>query len=275
MEQITKLSLRKSNCATDKTNTLTLLLPTPYVTKNCSLALSKAIFYYSFSNIDNIYGNTSGVSYIFNGIEYPITFDQGYYTVAQMNEYLQWKMEVNGHYVKDSSANNVYFLKFEVDTIYYNVVLTATPITLPAGGSNPNGLSMTNVSPQLKITNNKWGKLIGFVSGTYPLTPANSETNIASSILPVISEVETFNISVPNLVNNARFSAFPNTIEEYVPASSASGSIIEIEPKNLIWYNMIDGSHSQITVAVIDQYGRDINFRDGVIGIQLLVRQNK
>src|SRR5690606_10233585 len=118
-----------------------------------------------------------------------------------------FKMRQNGHYLLDESGSEVYFLEFNVNSIYYAVTLTSTPVpdTLPPDWTNPAGVPLNGLAPQLVIhSTGEWRKLLGFDPGSYPATQGSTRTEFNSQHAPIISPVTNVFV-LCSFVNDGRF----------------------------------------------------------------------
>ena len=81
------------------------------LTENHRIGVSGIAMYNSTFNIEAKRGNNT-ITLIWNAdsqTSHTFTFPDGYYSVAQMNEFLQQQMILNNLYVTNSSGQYVYF----------------------------------------------------------------------------------------------------------------------------------------------------------------------
>jgi hypothetical protein len=237
-----------TNKSATVTNEIRLDLATPITFKNQQVALSLLTIYYSWANITTALGNNT-FSYIYNSTTYPIVIDDGFYTIDDLNNYLQLKMQQNGHFMLDSIGEPVYFLSIATNETYYRITLSADVIAVPSGGSNPNSL-VTGSTMQLVIPNNAFKTLLGFTNGSYPASPSVTNYAVNGSAIPVITNVSSILVSC-NVANND-FNQFKDVIAVFT-ANKPYGSLLPIEPHNLIWYPVFNGTYSNISLRFYDQ----------------------
>ena len=74
-----------------------------------------------------------------------------------------------------------------------------------------------------------------------------------------------------NLINNPKFSRIPSLIYSF-SFNVSSGVQMVLEPKNLIFYRVVDAQYTYISVEFKDQNGNDITLLDPDISLNLLMR---
>ena len=119
---------------------------------------------YIFFNVSSYYNNKT-FSLIFptaaTTITYSFTLPDGFYTVTDINSYIQQQCIANGAYLIDSSSNNVYFVQlvynstyYAVQFLYFSVPTTIGTYTRPTTGLyslTGTGLPTTAYTPQLVL----------------------------------------------------------------------------------------------------------------------------
>lgn len=241
-----------------KTNELRLVLPTPMELQGTEVALSSLVMYNSVFNITSRYGNNS-FSYIFSGSTYNLTIPDGYYTITDLNGWFRLEMKKNLHFVLDQYGDEVYFLEMASNPVYYAVTLTAMPIAVPVGGSNPNSLVPGN-SPQFVFSNAAFCTFIGFNAGSYPPLPSATEYQINSQNIPQLDPINTYNL-VCNLARNENMSSLPQVIYSFI-VSSDIGVQIQEKPSLTTWFKCNDTVVNEIVLTLRDSQYRDINLLD-------------
>ena len=268
----TPIILSSFNTQNTKSNELRLRLPFPQKIENMEVCLSNLIMPFSTPNISPQYSNQT-VSYIFNGTQVDLTLPKGFYSIEDISGYIQFDMKSRGFYLVDENNNPVYFISLVSNQVYYAATLTCTPIpsTLPLGWTNPNNITLSGLSPQLKITNANFGALIGFSTGTYPSSPSNSIFSVNSSKTPQISPSNIYNLHC-NLVNNSQTSAFPQVIYSFI-SNVSYGSQVNIQPRLEQFYTIIPQIYTEIVLTIKDELNRDIEILDPNMIITLIIRQ--
>lgn len=270
--EIQTIQLTQTNTTNSKNNQMKMRFPFPFVCENKEMALSSLYIYYSWRNVTASYGNNS-CSYTLNGTTYPVAFPDGYYSITDINNFIHLQMTTNGHYLLDSNGNPVYYLSLVSNPVYYSVTLTATPIptVLPTGYTNPHGLTLSGLSPQLNITGLPFGTLIGFTVASYPAAASATVYQANSNITAQISPISSINVNT-NMVNNAALNSLsPASIYTFSPNVSYTQQI-QVVPQNLLWFKTLDQTYQYIEVQFQDQQNRDVPILDTNITVTLLIR---
>lgn len=257
--------------------------PTGSVTfKNDQVAVSSINMYYSWFNITS---STTGSQYNNNqftytwygttSATYTITIPDGYYSVADLNAYLQSQMVANGHYLVNSTGEYVYYLELVENSTKYAVQFNSYPIptALPSGYTNPASMSFptTATTPQITIlSTNNFNNVIGFTAGTYPSSVQTTNYSVTSSYTPQVSPVSSLVLSC-TLLNN-RY-AIPSTLlYSFSPAGTSFGSLISIQPPEMSFVDIQDGSYNEFTIEFRDQNLGKIAIKDSNLVVMLTIR---
>lgn len=276
-QQIQLINSFDSNLAN---NVVQLNLPYPIKLYEYDVALLGIQMYYSWNNITAAYVNNAFSYRWVDGVTYPVNFPDGFYQISDINGFLQFTMEGNGHYLVDNNGNNVYYLSLAENTVYYAITLTSTPVptVLPAGWTNPNGVPLNGLNPQLIVPATvapngltSMSILIGFNPGTYP--PANNVGlyMVNGQNVPDISPVTSVNVNT-NLAYSSFFSPNGQAIYNFT-ANVPFGSLIDIHPNPLVYYRANDSSYPSIQVFLTDQNNNPLNNLDPVIVCSLLLKR--
>ena len=250
--------------------------PIPVTFKNSRVALSNVNMYYSWFNILASLNNNT-YQYIFTdgsgSTTVTVTMPDGYYSISDMNTYLQSVMITNGHYLVDGSGNNVYYLELVENPTYYAIQLNCYPFptALPGGFTNPNALTfpVTASTAQFVIQANAFQNIIGFTASTIPAVIQATTYSELSSFTPQVSTVQSL-IVTSNLLNN-RYSN-PNTLLYSFSAGATSfGALINSSPNEFFFVPIQDGQYPYIEVTFLDQSYKRVNINDTNLIIQLLI----
>jgi hypothetical protein len=270
-------------------NTFTLQVPTGANLKDKQVALEKIEIYYSWPNISTTFNNSS---YVLNWPT-PSSTGRTAYTVnliptgrtninidsiATLNTNLQSFMTTNGMYLIDGNGNNVYYAQWVANPSTYAVDLLTYPVptSLPSGynASQPQWIGYPNASitPSITISStNNFGALIGYAAGTYGAgtVAAVVEGTYTAQLNPVSSIYISLNIAYNSLsLNNS-----PTIVYTFsTPTGTNFGNIIEVEPKNLAWYDINTTSTSFIQMTLTDQNMNALNILDPQTNAQFLIR---
>ncbi|DBA00696.1 TPA: hypothetical protein N0F65_003625 [Lagenidium giganteum] len=240
-------------------NTLTYSFPNSSINfKNNQVAICGIQMFNSQYNIDSSqYGNTSfsiqmPTAATFSSIA--INLPDGYYSYADINNYIQTQLIAAGAYLIDGSSNNVYYVKLTDNSTYYAAQLDLSPVptALPSGWSRPStglyslsgtGLPATGYTPKM----------------TFSLDLQLVNTHHHSYLLRC------------NLIDNP-FSLPPDVLTSFTSQGTSIGQLIDVKPNEFSWIDIADGSRPNVTLVIVDQLERFVKFRDNQIVIQLLIR---
>jgi hypothetical protein len=256
----------------------------PTFEKGDKIALDSLSMYYSWPSITSANGNNT-FTYTWPGVASPVTvtLPDGFYTIDDLNAYLQYIMVSNTHYMLTSSGDYVYFLNFSTNSTRYAVQLDVTPVPTTAQaatyswslpGSATWSLPAAATYPQITIpATNSISKIIGFTAGTYPpsSTPSPSSTstysaisNFTPQVTPVSSVVVTCSLlnNTYSIPNNLLYSFAPNT---------TYGSQINITPPSKTFVDMQGGKVSEFSITFLDQTFKRLNILDNNVVILLTI----
>ena len=250
-------------------------LPSPAFISNKQCALAYLGIYYSWRNITAGMGNNS-FQYKFNRTVYDVVIPDGFYTIDDLNNFLQYIMEKNGHCIYDDEGEPAFYISFNANLIYYQVsfTLTRVPTTLPVGFTNPNNISLSGLLPELIFSNSNFNKLLGINIGTYPTTANTPVVGNAYSFnsqnVAQISPVTTVLVSC-NLVFNNNNNLNRHIFYQFTP-NSTYGSYMTFQVPYLIWYEVSAGNYDNIEMQFSDQDGNPLNLIDTNITATVVLR---
>ena len=271
LQSVQPIQLTRSNNSSTKSNEMIFQLPYPFDSRNNEIALNNGYLFNSVRNITSVYANNI-FAYIWNGVSFPVVLADGSYSIADIQGALQTIMFNNGHYLYDNNSQKaVYYISLQVNPIYYSITLTCTPIpsVLPSTYSNPASVTLSGNCPLLTVTSN-FNKIIGFAVGNFPSVTQTTIYQINSTLVPQTSPIYQINMVI-NLVNNPKFSRIPSLIYSF-SFNVPSGSQMVLDPKNLIFYRVVDSQYNYISVVFLDQNGNDITLLDPDISLNFLIR---
>ena len=106
---------------------------------DCEIALSSINLNYCWFNVTAALGNNAFTYTWIDTTVITVTLPDGFYTVSDINNYLQYVMLAQGHYLVDSSSLNHFYLDFAENVPRYKVQFDSItlPASLPAGWSYP------------------------------------------------------------------------------------------------------------------------------------------
>jgi len=242
------------------------------------IAISSVTIPYSWYNVTARYRNntvrfnfpTSGSGYI----QQNITFDDGFYTVTDINSKIEQICINEGFYLINTLGQYVYYLTLLYNPTTYGVQLICqlVPTSLPTGWTEPagwNGYPSTSVIPQLVINNAEFGKLIGFTTGSYPsILGVTNDYNVLNTFTPIGSNINNLIIR-SSLVDNEI--GFPTDIVDSMAITSTFGSNINYVPPVLKWVKMASGIYQYFNITFVDQNLNSIYALDNNVCITLMI----
>ena len=258
-----------------------------FVAKDAEIALSSASIPYSWYNVSPNYNNQS-FSLVFplgaSTTTLNITLPAGYYSVNDIQEYIQQQCIANNLYLVDNTGKYVYYVYMSYNINYYKiqVLLSAVPTTLPSGyvlpsagtGGWKTALPSTGYAPQLVLpASGSISTILGFVAGaSYPSALSTSSQSILSTLTPNGSIVNSLVVRCSIVKNNI---GSPTDILDAINITVPYSSAITYNPSFERWVKINDGTYSNIVLTLTDQNFGTIYARDPNISITLLIRNGK
>ena len=256
------------------------------------MCVSSITLPYSFYNVSSYYANRT-FSLIFptaaTTTTISVTLPEGFYTVTDINSYIQQVCINYGAYLIDSTGNYVYYQQLVYNTTYYSVqlLLFSVPTTLPTGYSYATAGSLGSVyttsaklpttahTPQFVLASTgSIATIIGFKTGTtYPSTQTTTSQTLLSTLTPVGSTVNSLILQC-SLIDNPV--TMPSDILDSMPIKETSfGSNITYDPSFEKFISLSNGTFNNFTFSFRDQNLNEIYARDPNVSITLIIRQKK
>ena len=260
-----------------------------FIAKDMEMCVSQITMPYSFFNVSTYYNNQSfSLTFPVGATTYslPITLPAGFYTVSDINSYIQNQCIANGLYLINASGQYVYFFTmatnityYTTQTLYFPVPTTSTyaglGYTRPSTGqwsASGTGLpTEVNQVPQLVLpTTGGINTIIGYVAGTFP-TSSTSSTNVSvlGTLTPIGSTVNSIVARVSFLRNAV---SVPSDILDNWNINTTFGSNITYVPSFEKWITITDGTYSNFILQLVDQNLNTIYANDPNVAISLLIR---
>jgi hypothetical protein len=279
MSRRDNIVLTSVNQNPNKKNEFIYRLPSTTQFKNHRVSLTYASLYNQFFNITALKGNNT-LKLIWNALnttEYIITFDDGYYSISDINYKIQSFCLLNGLYLINSKGNPEYYIELTTNSILYGSQINAYPLLteqqandtvmiMPANStwSFPTTIQKT---PQLEILNQSFGSLLGFNTGVYPATIHNDNIQFVSPLAPKISPISNV-FFLSNLINTPY--ANPSTVLGSTKINVRYGDSIIYQPNGgLIFQDVEKGNYNEIRVSLVDNQFNDLSIIDNDIVIIL------
>ena len=281
--------LNSSNILAGSNNsTLVYNFPNSVTFDNHQIAVQSVSMYYSWQNINNttLLNNSFSYTWVVAGVTttYTVTIPSGLYEIADINNYLQYVFIQNGHYLINSTSQNVYYAELLVNPSLYsvNIVTYPVPTSLPTGWSlpvaNPQtgalawpGFPTTYFNPLITIPKN-FNLIVGYTAGfiTSQNTGVNTVLTYSSSVSPQVAPNPNCLITVSNISN---IYASPSSVIFNLNANVAFGELIIAQPSEYAFNNLLRGTVNSLFVRLIGADGNALNILDPNITILLLIRK--
>jgi hypothetical protein len=278
------LCLNSSNVVSGSNNTTFKynFLGGNFTAKNYEICLGSVTIPYAWYNVSTFYANTNFT------ITFPttastttavnVTLPDGFYSVNDIQNYIQQVCINNGFYLIDGAGNFVFYTYLTYSSTYYKVQLvqTVVPNSLPATytlPANHQGFNALAVTPTLALGTNSIGSIIGFASGaSYPSTPSATNYNILSTSTPQGSTVNSLVVRCSLVSNNV---SVPSDIMDGFAINASFGSNIIYDPTFEKWVTLKDGVYNSLSITFVDQNLNSFSSVDPSVAITLLIRERR
>jgi len=245
------------------------------------ICISQASIPYSFYNISSSYGNntfslilpTAGTTQTI-----AVTLPDGFYSVVDIQNYIQQVLITNLFYLIDGAGNYVFPFLLTYSQTYYKVQLICATIPNAAamatlGYTQPVGApALPTATTGVQFVVGTIGTVIGYVAGTYPAVATSSSQNFLSTLTPVGSTVNSL-VFRCNLVDNNVI--MPSDIMDGCSINTQFATSIIYDPSFEKWVTLRDGNYSNLVFTISDQNLNAIYALDPNIAITLMIRKKK
>jgi hypothetical protein len=276
MEITVPILINSTHYVENTDSTYRYILPAGGITLNHgdTVSLTSVALYYSWFNISEENGNNK-LSLIFDDIEHPITFPDGFYSIDTLNSYIQHFCIQNNLYLIDSNGNHVYYVHFSTNPSRYKVQLDCfvLPTTLPSGWTDPGGFPfpLTPITVRVIIPANM-NKILGFTIGTYPPISDGNKYEVLGNLTPQLSPVQAILIR-SNIISNGKYSNPTDLLATFTVNNNTSfGQLVEYEPNDYSFMTVQPGKYEYIEISFIDQVFRPIKLVDHDVTMMLLIK---
>lgn len=243
------------------------------------IALGSAAMFYSWRNITTVKGNNN-LSIIHpatgsTNVTLNLTIPDGGYEIADINNFIKFYLITNGYFIQNTSTGEqTVYLELRVNPSTYQVEFVSYPLptSLPAGYTAGGSITFptTTRGPQLGVSTQAFGKLIGFEVGSYPATQSASVVTIGSSKTPVLSDVQNVVITLDSASNP--YAPNSKVIHSVSYAGVSYGRLITSEPNELSFVPQQQGFRQELRIQLCDQNLRPLELIDNDVTIKLLLR---
>lgn len=215
-------------------------------------------------------------------INYNIVLDNGFYTVNDIQNFIEQFCIANNLYLINANGDYVYYINLNYNLTAYKIqlILEPVPVSLPVGYTSPVGFPAfpTNSggrTPRFQVLDDLFGRLIGFNVGISP--PATITTvsyDKLSDYTPLGSNVNSIIVRCNVISNDV---SMPSDILDSfgIPTGSNFGSNIVYEPSFQKWVTIREGTYSSMILNVQDQDFNDIKILDPNTVITLIIKYPK
>jgi hypothetical protein len=258
----------------------------PEFKKGDQIALSTLSMYYSWPSITSTIGNNSFTYKWVDGTTNTVTLPDGYYTVADLNAYLQYTFVNNKHYLTTSTGDYVYFLQLSANTTRYAVQIDYSPVPTAAEVANvslscygwalPSGagwaLPGSTTYAQITILSNGFRNIIGYNAQSIPTSTtagggfADGTKSVISDFTPQVTPVSTVVVTC-SLVHNT--ASIPDTLLYSFSPNVSYGSLVYLQPAYPSFIDIQDGKVSEFSITFLDQSYNRLNIKDNNVVIML------
>ncbi len=286
--------LNRSNLVQDgQNNKMIYNFPGSVDFKDSYIALSQVSMYYSWFNISERYNNNI-IQYNWvvgaTTTTYTIDIPDGLYEVSRLNEYLQFALIQNGHYLINSAGENVYYLEMIVNPSRYAVQLNTflVPTSLPAGFTEPAswvGYATQTFNPQFILPTNI-NSILGYVENfttnantnnayvppandDYVSKLANGTLSYISTSAPDIQPNSSILVSISGIDNKY---ANPTSVIYSIVPSVAIGALINEKPPQYAWNKLLPGTYNQLRLTILGTNLQPIQINDPAITFLLVIK---
>jgi hypothetical protein len=201
---------------------------------------------------------------------YNFVIPDGYYSVSDLNYYLQSQMYVNKLYLTSSSGTVFnYFFEIQTNTVRYALqintyALPSTTTFATSGYSLPIGaiwtVATTIQTPQLNICSGlqTW---LGFSSqSSFPsVIPQTTNQQFLSTSCPIVNPVNSY-ILTCNLISSKYYN--PDNVFYSLPLTSTFGELITQNISSITYHDIRQGPYTQVIIQFYDQNLSVLQFVD-------------
>jgi hypothetical protein len=221
---------------------------------------------------------------------FDVIIEDGYYSVSTLNEYILSVMTTRGHYLETQSGSNyIYFFELRTNSTYYATSIKLSSLSNQYDFNDSQGLrAITDVvknpstwvlpnqfeAPSIIIpSNNNFGSLIGFSSGTIEMDTSTDVTNRSETFLNAVTPnmmPSSSYILTCNLVSN-ELSIPDNVFFSFtVPNNVGFGDMISPH-LDTIHSKIKAGLYTHIEIRIFDQNFQPLIIKDADMLLNLSI----
>jgi len=284
------ITLNQSNVVDPtRPNVLNYAFPTDSVfNTHDKIALQGLSCYYALYNISAQLGNNlmtytwqTQVAGVNSTITVPLTIPDGMYDITQINDFLQYSMINNNHYLIDTVTGNfVFYLEVVSNLQYYKFQINAYPIpsVLPAGYVQPVGAPLLPAipqSPSLQFNTQKLADQLGFAPSpvTYPTNPSFVTTSDLSITIPQITISNNILVRC-NICQNDFTTGITDVLYSFTP-NSGFATLLDLPVDDMVPVAIKPGHYQSLRIEFVDQFYNPLALLDPNILLTLVIWTSK
>lgn len=236
--------------------------------------------YNSTFNISSALGNNRISVIWITGVTYNYIIPDGYYSMDDLNLFLNFCMLGDNLYV-NSSNSPVFFINVSANAVLYSAQINVNYVPTSSEASTlgytiPHSawsFPANPVTPQLVLGSDSLKNIFGFQNGqnTFPLTPQTTNQQFISSGLSILSPTYTI-ILTCNLLNS-NFSNVPTLLHQ-IPIDVSFGALIKYENSVEDSVAIATGKPSSIRIQLWNQDMVPLQFKDYQTTITLSIEKD-
>jgi hypothetical protein len=266
--------------------------------ENDTVSLSNLHVYFSWFNITAVNNNNFFQYKFFNNIDgvadeiFDITIPDGYYSIDTLNEYILSIMTSRGQYLETIDGSNfIYLFELRTNSTYYASSVKISSLSDQYDFSD--GLGLRNITDVVKTptgwvlpatfqapsiiipSNNKFGDLLGFASGTIEMDTSVDVSNRSETFLntqtPAMMPSSSYIVTC-NLVQNLM--SIPDSVlySFTIPNNVGFGDMIS-PVSDLVHSKIKPGVYNHIEISIFDQNFNPLIIKDADMLITLSINK--
>ena len=243
---------------------------------DCEIAVASVALWYSWYNITVAKGNNT-YSYVWNAAvpeTVQVTIPDGWYSMADLNKFIQYEFIKNGHYLINQNGCFIYYAEIIWNPNSFRMQINCYPLptSLPSGWTNPGTWSFAisgSETPQLIIPANL-SVLLGFLPATYPPVPQATNYSVVAPYADKFFPVSSTIIGCSLLQNTL---AIPATTLFTMPIENHYYGEIYSQVGQFAFVPMVDGQYSNFSIQFFDQDGNRMILNDTDVTVSLVIRK--
>lgn len=249
-------------------------------TDNCEICISQSTIPFAFYNVSSQYGNNTFSLILPTGgttQTIAVTLPDGYYSVTDIQQYIQQVLITNKFYLITSSGSYVYPFFLAYSPTFYKVQIICATIPNAAdmatlGYTQPAGApALPTATTGVQFVTGTLGTILGFANATtLPAVATSATQNFLSTQTPIGSNVNSLIFRCSLVDNNV---TMPSDILDGCAINTSFGTNIIYDPSFEKWVKMKSGTYSSLTFTIVDQNFNSIYSVDPNVAITLMIRQ--